>query len=614
MNLLSFVARPFYMESPTSILIRTAKFNGYRDVWDMCSALGVSHSSSPRDIRLLDQPLCNILCSEAPCLANALRQVFFEHPAQQQLRGCHIKVHNHDVSIRSLRCQFCSCPVCLKSGYTRVAQDFAFFDFCPAHNVRLTSSCPKCGRINKWKKICGFSCECGFNLAEAEIIPYRYRPLIALPSVFAVQDASRLINNFLRDEAQKIKLAEPYPIENTPTSAIYPTIQHAIRMDLNTYHQLPLSAFESIWVTVNDPALRKFALDCLKKNHQGCTPCEKENCCSAIKLTFPQLKHAIGAGAAALRAFINEIPIATSVFPTTNTIGYSHPSLCKVIQAGLDIARKHRFPQYKQDYCSLGTTAILLQTTTTSMVAAIKRGFFPDTIIGDRAYFLPKHTVQKFKDQFAFYSEISDALDISRRTLNRLSNHLGLIHAYKRQPDEPAIYLRSSVDLNRMREKLRQVKLKKRQITPSIEELRKLSKQFNLSVSTLYSILKVYCECSTPSKEISPSQRLILDRWLATHITLKAASKLLKTDAHLLNARFIVSNLVQKVDVCRVRFIAIENLEFMEAHLKKYMSCSQASKLLYLTEGLVIKLAKQGKLKYIILNTSAKKPQVLIEI
>ncbi|WP_423204044.1 hypothetical protein PGC34_20055 [Pseudomonas kribbensis] len=614
MNLLSFVARPFYMESPTSILIRTAKFNGYRDVWDMCSALGVSQSTSPRDIRLLDQPLCNILCSEAPCLANKLRQVFFEHPAEQHLCGCHIKVHNHDVSIRSLRCQFFSCPVCLKSGYTRVAQDFAFFDFCPAHNVRLTSSCPRCGRINRWKRICGFTCECGFNLADAEVIPYRYRTSIALPSVFAVQDASGLINDFLRDEAQKIKLAEPYLIENTPAESIYPTIQHAIQLDLNTYRQLPLSVFKSIWVTVNDTKVRKFAIDYLEQNHQGCKPCEKENCCSAIKLTLPQLKYAIGAGVTAIRAFINEMSISTSVFPAKHTIGYSHPSLCKVTQAGLDMTRQHRFPQNKQEYCSLSATAALLQTTTTSMVAAIKCGFFPDTIIGDRAYFLLNRSVQEFKARFAFYSEISDALGLSRKTLNRLSNHLGLIHAYKRKLDEPAIYLRSSIDLDRMREKLKQVKLKKRRSTPSIEEIRKLSKQLNLTVATLYAILKAYCGCRTPSKEISPSQRLILDRWLATHITLKAASKLLKTDIHLLNSRFIASNLVQKIDICRVRFIAIESLEPMETHLKKYMSCLQASKSLRLTEALVIKLAKQGKLKYITLKTSSKKPQILIEI
>ncbi|PTT93012.1 hypothetical protein DBR45_53260, partial [Pseudomonas sp. HMWF031] len=186
--------------------------------------------------------------------------------------------------------------------------------------------------------------------------------------------------------------------------------------------------------------------------------------------------------------------------------------------------------------------------------------------------------------------------------------------AYERQFDEPAIYLRSSVDLDRMREKLKQVKLKKRRSSPAIEELRKLSAQLNLTVATLYAILKVYCGCSAPSKEISPSQRLILDRWLATHITLKAASKILKADIHLLNSRFIASNLVQKMDVCRVRFIAIDSLEFMEGHLQKYMSCLQASKFLRLTEALVIKLAKQGKLKYITLKTSAKKPQILIEI
>lgn len=613
MNLLSFVARPFYLESPTSILIRTAKFNGYRNVWHMCTALGISQSSRPRDIRLKDQPLCNLLCSEAPCLESDLREVFFEHPAKQHLRGWHIKVGNLDVTAQSLRRQFFSCPLCLKLGYSRVPQDFAFFDFCPAHNVLLTASCPNCGRINMWKKICGFTCECGFDLAEAEVVPYRHRLSIAMPSIFAVSDASQLINDHLRDEEKKIKLAEPYLIDNMPNQIFYALIQNALQVDLATYRQLPVSVFESVWLTVKNQTLQQFAIDYLRKNHQSSGTCEKENCCNAIKLTFAQLQHAIGAGIAATRSFINEMSLAPALFPEKNTIGYSHPQLCKAIQSGLQLRRQHRIAQHTKEYFSLGTAAALLKTTTTSMADAVKRGFFPGTVIGDRVYFIPNTSIDEFKKQFVFYSEISDLLGIPRKTLNRLSSQLGLTHAYARQLNEPAIYLRNSMNLSRMRKFLNNFKPLKSRRSPAIQELTTLAKQLDLSVPVLYHILRTYCSCSTPSKMI-PSQRSELEQWLAGHTTLKVASQLLNIDIHTLNARFIRSSLIQKIDICRIRFIAIESLQLMDAHLKKYKSCIEASKLLCIAETLVIKLVEQGKLKHILLKTSATDPQILIEM
>ncbi|MHC8381915.1 TniQ family protein [Pseudomonas sp. LB3P14] len=613
MNVLSFVARPFYMESPTSILIRTAKFNGYRDVWDMCLALGISQSSYPRDIRLRDHPLCNLLCNEAPCLANALRQVFFEHPASQHLHGSHIIVNNHDVFTRSLRCQFLSCPMCLKLGYSRVPQDFTFFDFCPAHNVLLTSVCPNCGHINQWKKICGFTCKCGFNLADAEVLPYRHRYSITLPSIFAVQDASRFINDYLYTEAQKINLAAPYLIESTSTQELHAQIQTALQVDLSTNRQLPLSVFESIWLTVKDPIVRRFAIDYLQKNHQASGPCDKQHCCATIKLTFSQLRHAIRASARTTRLFINEMSITGSPFPVTNTIGYSHPNLCAVIQAGLELGRQHNASQQKE-HCSLAEAAFLLHTSHTSMQHAVKRGFFPNTVTGNRVTFIPNTSVQEFKTRFVFYSEIADSLGISGRTLNRIASQLGLIPACDRNRYEAAIYLRNSVNFARMREQLKQVRRGKSQRSSAIEEVRTLAQQFDLSVMVLNSILRSYCGCNTPSKELLPFQRLALHQWLSTHITLKAASKLLNTNVPMLNTRFIKTNLVQKIDICKIRFIAAEDIKFMDAHLKKYMSRIDAGRFLCVSDSVVIKLVKQGKLKHTLLKTSTGRTQILIEI
>lgn len=614
MSMLSFVARPFYLESPTSVLIRTAKRNGYQNVWDMCKTLGISVSSRELDLRLKDLPLFNLLCNEAPCLADALREIFYELPAQQRLRGCHIKVQNHDVSTRSLRRQFRSCPVCLKLGYSRDPQDFVFFDFCPAHNVLLTPSCPNCGRVSQWKNICGFTCACGFKLAEAEIIPYRQRLQITIPSSFGAQDASSTINSYFFCEAQKIQIAEPYVIECAPLEQFYAQIEHAIQVDLSTYRQLPVSAFRSIWESVNDPVLRQHAIDYLMENYSTCGPCQRENCCSEIKLSLRQLQYAIGAGVARTRALIAEMSILNKRFPAQNTIAYSHPNLCTVIRAGLDPTRRHCITQRTEEYSSLGTAAALLQTTTTSMAAAVKRGFFPDTLIGDRVYFIPNTSITDFSTRFAFYSDVSHSLNISSRTLNRISSQLNLIPAYDRHLEEPAIYLRDSIDLDRMKEILKNFKIKKSQCSPAIQQLRIIADLHDVSVTVLYHILKTYCECSTPSKDFSPLQRLKLQQWLSAHITLKAAATRLSSHQHGLNLRFIRSNLIKKIDICRVRFITIQSLYFMADHLKKYMSCLEASKLLNISEHLVIDLVKREQLNYTTIYISAKRSQILVEI
>lgn len=245
---------------------------------------------------------------------------------------------------------------------------------------------------------------------------------------------------------------------------------------------------------------------------------------------------------------------------------------------------------------------------------AVKRGFFPNTVRGDRACFIPNTSVREFKTRFVFYSEIADSLGISGRTLNRMASQLGLIPAYDRHRHEAAIYLRTSLNFSRMREQLKKVKQKKSQRSSAIEEVRTLAQLFDLSVMVLNSILRVYCGCKTPSKELLPSQRLALDQWLATHITLKAASKLLNTNVPTLNTRFIRSNLVQKFDICKVRFIATEDMKLMDTHLKKYMSRADASRFLCIADTLILKLVEQGKLKHILLKTSAKHTQILIEI
>ncbi|MNP33051.1 hypothetical protein D3C76_1262650 [compost metagenome] len=170
------------------------------------------------------------------------------------------------------------------------------------------------------------------------------------------------------------------------------------------------------------------------------------------------------------------------------------------------------------------------------------------------------------------------------------------------------------MNLNQMRETLTNFKIKKSQSSPAIQVLRVIADQFDITVTVLYHILRTYCECSAPSKEFSPLQRSKLEQWLALNITLKAASKLLNTHRHMLNLRFVRSNLIKKIDICRVRFVSIESLQFMDKHLKKYMPCLEAAKILNISEGLVIDLVKQKKLKYITIRTYAKRPQILIEI
>jgi len=521
MNLLSFVARPFYLESPTSVIIRTAKRNGYQNVCDMCRTLGVSISPGARDLRLRDEPLLDHLCSEAPCLTDDLREIFYLLPPQQCMRGCNIKVHNHDVSTRSLRGKFFSCPVCLKLGYTRDPQDFVFFDFCPAHNVLLTRFCPNCGRINEWKKICGFTCDCGFNLAEAEILPYVHKHQMVIPSSFGVLDAGRLINNYFLNEAKKTKLAEPYNIEIAPLELFYAQIQNAIQADFSTYRQLPISVFQSIWTTIEEPNLRQYAIDYLIKNNSPPALCEKENCCSAITLSFRQLKYAFDAGTLRTRALIAEMAIHSEHLPGQNSITYSDQNLCLVVQAALDPGRWHFIPHHPKDHSNLRDAAASLNTTTTSMAAAVKRGFFPNTIIDDRVYCIPNKSIEEFRSQFVFYSEISDLVKIPRRTLNRLSNHLRLIQAYDRHIKEPAIYLRSSVNLARIKKTLKNFTLKKSGRSPIIQEQKIIAEQFGINLTVLYHILKTYCECNTPSKEFSPLHRSNLQRWLALNITMK---------------------------------------------------------------------------------------------
>ena len=176
MKFLAFVPRPLSCESPTSLLIRTAKANGFINVKHMCQALSIKHRARMVELRLDIGPLCEFLCMEAPILATEIRRAFYQQPYNKLCRGSSIVVSGQEVSRRLIENNFRPCPACVKQGFTCFPQDLSVFDQCPFHHLSLLNECPHCKQTNGWFHMNGFTCHCGFDYQQDIDLRYELVP------------------------------------------------------------------------------------------------------------------------------------------------------------------------------------------------------------------------------------------------------------------------------------------------------------------------------------------------------------------------------------------------------------------------------------------------------
>jgi hypothetical protein len=191
MNKLCYLPKPAEFESPKSLLMRMAHYNGFGTVRNMCSYFALI---PPRWSDLLGQssPLLDIVEQQAPVLTGDLRRIFYSilpHPRSFKVDNIFLP---RGACANSLR----YCPQCIDAAQSPIFHDLADLEVCLLHGLKLISTCPHCHMKQFWHNAQLLNCQCGFQRSAANRIIGDFMPAVTDPfkSHHVVEDISLKYN------------------------------------------------------------------------------------------------------------------------------------------------------------------------------------------------------------------------------------------------------------------------------------------------------------------------------------------------------------------------------------------------------------------------------------
>lgn len=615
MNKMFFVPRPFPGESPTSLLMRTAQGNGYLSVAAMSRNIPVKEHLHWLGMRTHQHAIFELLCQNAPPLANLLRETFYQQPQRKISTTAKVYVNNRAVPANTFRADFCPCPQCLSEGYTRPAQDLKIIDICPYHNTPLMMVCPQCNAHNKWYKINGFQCRCGFDFLSAHTLPPQPHLQFTPDTSFGPLSAIHKLNSMYKIDQLRSTIFPNQPETDEHNKLVKAQIKKTLTRELNTFKNLPLQVFEAPWRQLKNQYYKEFAIKFLRQNHQSENKCTRDDdsfCCRHIDLSFNELKSIFNSRKTS-RAFTHIESIESLRDARTNIIYYHAYNLCSILNCELAKRQYNTNNTDPAHYSTLRQAAIRLHTNTTALSELVKAGIISDVIIGERAYFIPNDVINKFSQKYIFASELGQHFCASTKTINLLAKKMKLKYEFPIVTEfSPAIYLRSSISKKVIKSMHQALIPSSQSARSSAHLLKEISSQIDLNIRTAKFVLAHHCNCQNPNEFISQPEKTKLIAWRKLHLTIKDICALTKTNRLLINIRFIHTKLIKPHKICTTNFITTQDRDYIVNHLKKYLSILEAAKLFSTSESKLRKLVKSGKLKTFTIFSDGGHRQILI--
>jgi hypothetical protein len=151
MNSLPYLALPYEDESPRSIIIRTARNNGFEAVSMLAGRLRAAPSYSLEQNLLGKSELTQKLIFHKPAYTSTIQGAFF-----QQRRGptsnSPLIIGQTEIPYKLVRTRgHHICPDCInEKGYFKNILDINVIDVCTIHKKYLVSECAECNAALKW--------------------------------------------------------------------------------------------------------------------------------------------------------------------------------------------------------------------------------------------------------------------------------------------------------------------------------------------------------------------------------------------------------------------------------------------------------------------------------
>lgn len=171
-----YIAKPADFESPKSVLMRMAYYNGFGTVINMC-AYFACRPSHWTDLLGQNSTLLDILALQAPLFAADLREIFYSILPHRPV----FKVGNIYLPRGSCATRLHYCPECINAAQFPIFHDLPNLGLCLLHGIELITACPNCHAEEDWYSAQFFNCRCGFQRSAACRVIGDFMPAVADP-------------------------------------------------------------------------------------------------------------------------------------------------------------------------------------------------------------------------------------------------------------------------------------------------------------------------------------------------------------------------------------------------------------------------------------------------
>lgn len=445
-----------------SLLIRTAYYNGYHCIKEMCKPSHITPMQNDSDFFSQRSSMLKMLTRECPQYKSLLTSAFYAPWDEPYTHG--------DTKRFSLpRCivqpYFCYCPACLQNENLTIFQDLRITT-CPIHNVRIICNCPECGIREFWQNANLRHCKCGFlrSSAVAEEAKFFCENIL---DIFDLDDLLHLKHlTWMIDSCDTLWNERKLP-SNYALFGVKNELQsHFMRMadeQISCYpgftlkmHLAPWAKLGSNWYNIIHQHIEKNLL-----TRALCDPAE---CCSSISLTKKELRMSLES-----QHQLNMISIISQNFtriPQANQDNRYRASSTPICQLIKQINSTTSYLAIKRiredDFINIQEACTLLRCRETNLRKLIKAGKIK-TVGKDEAdctrrmILISKVSAVKFQKKYILLSEICATLKtlppVTYRLIKRLKN------APTPSPLPPYIFARTEIEnaMERLKSEIKKI-------------------------------------------------------------------------------------------------------------------------------------------------------------
>ncbi|QTD31738.1 helix-turn-helix domain-containing protein [Pseudomonas fluorescens] len=577
MNRLCYIAKPREFESPKGLLIRTAFFNGYNTVNDLCHDFNVQKPKDNNWLLTKDSDFLKTLIEECPEYESSLSSAFY---LPWSKAATDASSTSYSFPYNAIQRYFCFCPECLKQEMFTVFQDLEQISACPIHKNKIIVYCPNCGGREFWNNANLIYCKCGFLRKEAFPEPVKWirdQTLNIFDPDYRACDLRHL--SFIVDSCKQLWDERKNP--NNPTTfethkELHKQIDRMVTEQILRYPGFTLNMHLAPWA-VQGQSLYSLAREILSARVNPCYLCDSAICCSGVRLTaqqfqfciknrsYPELKRIIMKNLTREPRERGDFQYYTSAMPICEFIKQINSTdLCLATESKLE----------NLDYIGTTEASVLLNCARGTVSWLADQGFLkkePTAKIRGSGHkiLIQKQSIAEFNRLFILVGEISAALNVSPFDAVTITNIVQIppTHSFR----GPYVFARKDIE-------------------ESMEALRTVARErhphqaFNDSQTTTST-----GERSLPYR-LRESQFTNINKLVNTtrhcptcegpHFRKNQLPRILNATPRLIEYRFFRSGLIHPHIVGNISYCSRKDISFMMDHLQQHVSLAQAARII----------------------------------